>query len=87
MTPARIHRRHAHVVSFQSNPDGRLHAFAVKCPFCRGLHQHAAWRTTDYAQPHCGAFTGYEVVWPDPVSPASIASSYNLAPLPEEIIE
>lgn len=61
-------RRTAHVVSYETGPDGQVRAYSVKCPYCRGRHAHAASRATDHAHPYCGAFSGYEVVWPTPVA-------------------
>lgn len=64
---AHFHRQHAHVVSFKSDTNGHVRAFSVKCPYCRGIHQHTASRATDYAQAWCGTPAGaYDVVWPEP---------------------
>lgn len=64
-TAAHVDRRHARVVSFQSDPDGRLTSFEVRCPYCRGRHAHSARRSTEYAHAWCGTPAGaYEVLWP-----------------------
>lgn len=64
MTAPQLQRRRAYVVAYRADPCDRVRSFEVKCPFCRGRHQHATSNTSDYALPYCGAFAGYEVVWP-----------------------
>jgi hypothetical protein len=70
LTPPVQRRWHARVISAVYTSDGWVRAFTVRCPFCRGQHQHSAWGSTHLAQPHCGTPGVYEVIWPETTEPA-----------------
>lgn len=68
MTAAPPRRQRAYVVGYETGPDGQVRAFSVRCPYCRGRHRHAAWRSTEYASAWCGTPGGaYAVIWPEPM--------------------
>jgi hypothetical protein len=70
---ARTQRRHATIVAWRTNDTGIAGSVSVRCPFCRGVHQHSLRGTTDFAGPWCGTpGVFYQLIWPsgDRPSPA-----------------
>jgi hypothetical protein len=65
-TTTHIRRRHAYIIGAQTNDNGGISAVQVRCPWCRGVHQHAWRASTDYAHPWCGTpGVGYLLLWPE----------------------
>lgn len=65
MTAVLTRRYRARVVGFTATADGRVRAVQVRCPYCRGIHQHY-WGTSDYAHPWCGTpGVCYQMLWPE----------------------
>jgi hypothetical protein len=63
-------RWHAKVISAVYDPDtGWPRSFTVRCPFCRGRHQHSSWGSTTFASPWCGTPGVYEIRWPATTAP------------------
>lgn len=58
-------RRRALIIGGQTNESNQRTSVTVRCPFCRGIHQHA-WGHADYAAPWCGTPGAvYRLVWPE----------------------
>ncbi|OBJ43111.1 hypothetical protein A5621_00865 [Mycobacterium colombiense] len=58
-------RPRALITGAETNEVDRRISITVRCPFCRGTHQHA-WGHADYAAPWCGTPGAvYQLVWPE----------------------
>lgn len=58
-------RRRALIIGAQTNETSQRSSVSVRCPYCRGVHQHA-WGRADYAAPWCGTPGAvYQLVWPE----------------------
>lgn len=73
--PAVQRRRRARVVGYETAPDGRVRSYSVRCPYCRGRHQHSGRLSTDFATPWCGTRATYEIRWPETTEPAETTAT------------
>jgi hypothetical protein len=65
MTAAHTQRRHGFIVGSTTDDRGSVASVLVKCPWCRGVHQHSLRGTPGFGRPWCGVpGVVYQLRWP-----------------------